>query len=207
MSLSGFVSESKERISKVREGISNIIGEDEEVLIEEKSRLEDRINKLPISSSEWTTFSNLLDKEKHETAEKKVKNKFGWSQTVINEAAVIYANMTYYQSGINVSEAESEIYNSAQSMRSLEEQLNKENPEKENIAEKFNSAHKSLKKALLEIKRSEKETDRSRTATNYFEISGDLSENLNKQEKRINKLRKEIKDINKHISEKRKELT
>ena len=125
----------------------------------------------------------------------------------MEESAIIYFNMTYYQSEIEISEAKGEIYGSAKSMQSLEEQLNQEKIDKEEIAKRYTSAHNNLKKALSRINDSEKELDRSRTAAETFEISEKLIEKLNQKELEVDKLKTEFKSIDKHLAEKKEQIT
>ena len=163
MGLQGIVSRSREKVSEIREVMDGIIDEDESTLIEKKEKLEEKVEQLPVSGKQWEKFSKRLDGEKHDEA-KSLAERFGWNDETEFEVAKIYANMTYFEAEIRLSEGEKSVYEAAKVLRELDEYIEEGGREEGRIADKYNKASEKLNVAKEEFNEGEKELDRSRAA-------------------------------------------
>lgn len=205
MGLQGIVSRSREKISEVREVMDGII-DDESTLIEKKEKLEEKVEQLPVSGKQWEKFSKRLDREKHDEA-KSLAERFGWNDETEFEVAKVYANMTYFEAEIRLSEGQKSVYEAAKVLRELEEYIEEGGREGEIIADEYNKASEKLNVAKEEFKEGEKEFDRSRAAIDYFSISGRLEERLTEKEEKTDRTREEIKSVMKHLVEIKQKIT
>jgi len=206
MGLQGIVSRSREKISEIREVMDGIIDDDESTLIEKKEKLEEKVRELPVSGKHWKRFSKKLDREKQGEANK-LAERFEWNDETEFEVAKIYANMTYFEAEIELSEAQKSVYESAEILRELDEYIDEGGRDETKIAQEYNDVKSKLKDADEAVVEAEKEFDRSRSTAEHFDISGKLAEKLEEKEESTDRTRREIEGVMKHLMEMKNKIT